>query len=104
VSDIKFFKIVTKDQDLNRVQDNLVNTLNPVFNTPILGGVLLQNISLSIGFNTIKHKLGRKLIGWVLVRQRSFANIYDNQDNNLIPSKTLTLVTGDDVIVDLYVF
>ncbi len=104
MSAVKFFKTVTKDSDLNSVQDNLINTLNPVFNTPILGGTLLQNVVLVVGPNSIEHKLGRKLVGWTITRQKSFANIYDNQDSNPIPTRTLVLVTGNDVIVDIYVF
>jgi hypothetical protein len=104
MSAVKFFKTITKDQDLNAVQDNLVRTLNPVFNTPILDGIILSNIVLNVGFNDIEHKLGRKLVGWHIIRQRSFANLYDDQDNNPLPNKTLRLVTGNAVIVDLYVF
>lgn len=104
MSAVKFFKTITKDQDLNSVQDNLINVLNPVFNTPILNGTLLQNVILTTGFNTIEHKLGRKLVGWTITRQKSFASIYDDQDNNPLPTRTLTLVTGNDVIVDIYCF
>lgn len=104
MSAVKFFKTITKDQDLNSVQDNLINVLNPVFNTPILNGTLLQNVSLVVGQNTIEHRLGRKLVGWMVTRQRSFAEIYDNQDANPLPTRTLFIVTGNDVIVDLYVF
>lgn len=104
MSAVKFFKTVTKDSDLNNVQDNLVNALNPVFNTPTLNGNLLQSVPLVTGPNVIEHKLGRKLLGWQITRQRSLANIYDGQDLNPLPTRTLILVTDADVTIDLYTF
>lgn len=100
----RFFKINTEDSNINRIQDNLVRTLNPVFNTPILGGNILQNIPLIVGTNAINHKLGRALQGWYLVRKRGPAEIYDTQDANTTPTKTLLLITDTDVVVDIYVF
>lgn len=100
----KFFKVNTSDKELNQIQDNLVRTLNPVIETPILGGTLLQSVALVTGSNVINHKLGRKLIGWVVSRQRSAANIYDDQDNNSTPQLNLILVTSADVILDIYCF
>lgn len=101
---VKFYKITTDNTDLNKVQDNLIRTLNPVFNTPILNGSILQNVALVAGSNIVNHKLGRDLLGWKIVRQRAAANIYDNQDNNLTPSKNLLLISDAPVIVDIYVF
>lgn len=101
---IKLQKQPTQDPDLNKVQDNLIRTLNPVFNTPIMGGNLLQQIPLKIGSNSVNHKLGRTLVGWYLTRKRGSADIYDNQDNNIVPASTLLLISDTDIIVDIYVF
>lgn len=100
----KFTKQSTQDPDLNKVQDNLTRTLNPVFNTPILEGNLLQKIPLLTGSNTINHKLGRTLIGWMITRQRGAASIYDAQDLNSMPASTLILISSAPAIVDIYVF
>lgn len=99
-----FTKLITHDPDLNKVQDTLVRTLNPVFNTPILGGNLIQGAILKTGFNAINHKLGRTLVGWIIVRQRAAASIYDDQDFNTVPAQTLILVTDAPVTVDIYCF
>jgi len=101
---VKFFKAPTQDQELNRIQDNLIRTLNPVFDTPILAGNLLQSVPLVVGSNIVNHKLGRNLIGWMLTRQRSLANIYDNQDNNTMPSTSLILISDANVTIDIYCF
>lgn len=101
---IKFPKLQSTDQTLNLVQDNLIRTLNPVFDTPTLGGQILTKVPLVIGSNSINHKLGRNLVGWQIVRQRALASIYDTQDTNTTPSITLNLVSDAIVVVDLYVF
>ena len=101
---IKFFKTPCKDQELSNVQDNLIRTLNPVFDTPILGGVQLTSIVLAVGSNNISHKLSRNLIGWVITRQRAAASIYDTQDTNLTPQLSLKLTSDAIVTIDLYCY
>lgn len=100
----KFQVINTNTPDLGTVQQNLVRTLNPIFNTPILGGNLLTNQTLSIGLNSINHGLGRNLNGWIPVRVRAAATFFDSQDSNQTPTLTLALNSSAAVVVDLYVF
>lgn len=94
----------TSDADLATVQRNLVRVLQPIFNTPTLGGNLLVNQPLLVGENTINHGLGRQLNGWQIVRQRAQASIWDTQDNNKTPALTLLLNSDTVVHVDIYVF
>ena len=70
----------------------------------LMGGNLLTNQGLVDGDNTINHKLGRNLVGWIITRQRSAGTIYDTQDTNPTPSMTLTLNCTGSPIVDIYVF
>jgi hypothetical protein len=100
----KFFKFNTSSEELNRVQDNLVRTLAPIFTNPILNYTLLSEVQLVVGTNTINHKLGRPLIGWIVTRKRSAAEIYDTQDSNLSPQNSLLLMSDAIVTVDLYCF
>ena len=100
----KFNVINTSTPDLGLVQQNLVRVLNPVFNTPTLGGNLLTSQTLKAGATTINHGLGRNLNGWQIVRQRSQANIWDSQDANQTPNLTLALNSSASVVVDIYCF
>lgn len=100
----KFFSLQTKNLELNRVQDNIQRTLEPLFNTPILAGNLLTKINLVAGSNIINHGLGRNLIGWQIARLRANAAIYDNQDFNPTPNLTLILVSDAPVTIDIYVY
>lgn len=95
-------------QDNDRVFQMMQNTwatqLNPLLANPSLQTLILENISLVTGSNVINHKLGRKLQGWRIVRQRSAASVYDNQDTNQSPQLTLVLVSSANVSVNLEVF
>lgn len=99
-----FYKTPTQDSDLNNVQNVLVRTLNPVFSMPLMGGNLLTNQTLTTGSNSINTGLSRELTGWIIVRQRAAAAIYDTQDTNKTPTMTLQLTSSAPVVLDLYVF
>lgn len=97
-------KINTPDRIINMVQDNIANVLEPLSSNPLISGLILTSVALKTGSNTVNHKLGRKLRGWFIVRQRSAASIYDNQDSNTLNAVSLILVSSANVTVDLYVF
>lgn len=86
------------------MQTNWAQQINPVLALPTNKGLLLQSVSLTTGDNVIDHKLGRKLQGWQIVRQRASAALYDKQDANQMPALTLVLNTSANVTVDLFVF
>lgn len=97
--------VQTTDRTINQLQQNIAQAVQPLLsNAQNLGG-LLTSISLNVGSNTINHGLDRTLQGWSIVRLRStFAQIYDTQDSNQSPSKTLLLTSDTAVVVDIYVF
>lgn len=92
------------DQSFTLMQTSWATQLNPVITLPQSSGVILKNVKLSIGDNTIDHRLGRELQGWQLIRVRAAAIIYDKQDSNQLKSKTLVLNSSAAVVVDLFVF
>lgn len=100
----QFYITPTGDAALDNVQKNLVRILTPVTSMSLMGGNLLTNQGLGTGDNTINHGLGRTLVGWIIVRQRAAASIYDTQDTNPSPTKTLTLNSSAGVTVDIYCF
>lgn len=94
----------TSFKDLQLLQTNWSKQLNPVLAQPINQGTILTEVSLTTGDNTINTGLNRKLQGWIIIRQRALASIYDKQDNNSTPSQTLILNSSAAVVVDLLVF
>lgn len=97
-------KIQTNDRTINQLQQNIIPVVNQINKNPIVTGTILQSQSLKSGSNTINHNLGRTLQGWVPVRVRSQATLWDSQDGNATPQKTLILNTTADVVVDIMVF
>lgn len=94
--------IKSDDQTLELIQTKWAAILNPLLARPI--PIILKNISLQNGTTVVNHLLGRRLAGWKTVRVRASANIYDNQDSNQTPEKTLILISNAAVVVDLEVF
>ena len=94
----------SQSKDLSLMQTSWASQLNPLLNMPLNNGIVLQNIQLSSGSNTINHLLGRNLNGWFITRQRSSATIYDTQDSNPNPSQTLVLHSSGSVSVNIFVF
>lgn len=93
----------------NKLPLNLLLTqwsaqLNPLLASPLAGASLLSNISLTEGVNTIEHKLGRPLQGYVVVLNSSNATFYDNQNTNPATDKTLILNASVATTVSLLVF
>lgn len=97
--------VQTQDRTVNQLQQNIRQAVDPLLSNPENLGLLITSVILSIGSNTINHGLGRVLQGWSIVRLRNtFAQIYDTQDGNPSPAKTLLLTSDTLVTVDLYVF
>jgi hypothetical protein len=100
-----FPKLQTGDPVLQRLQDNIAISLNPLVTSPTLNTQVLKSVSLSSGTNVINHKLGRNLQGWKITRMRdTFSQIYDSQDSNPNPTKTLILNSSVNVVIDIEVF
>lgn len=97
-------RVQSQNRELNQVQDHLQRSLSPLLGNSALYGELINSVKLVSGANRVDHKLGRKLQGWTIVRQRAQAQVWDSQDSNLTPELNLTLSASAPVTVDLYVF
>jgi hypothetical protein len=92
-------------RDIARVQDNIEQFAQPIVNSEIIDGTLCKNVSLTAGVaNDVTHMLGRKPLGWMLVRKRQDSRIWDLQDDNPNPTTTLTMACSHDVTVDIWFF
>lgn len=97
-------QVQSGDRNQNQLQSNIITQLNGLIKNPLMSGQLIQDIELDVGSNVVNHKLNRNLIGWMIVRQRSAANVFDTQDSNDTPNLNLLLTSDAIVSVDLYVF
>lgn len=101
----KIASVQTDDRNFQQYQQNVQRTMNPILNNPILDGIILERVVLATGDNFVSHTLGRRLLGWIPVRRRAAATLFDKQDTNPnIVDTTLVLNASAPVTVDLYVF
>lgn len=88
-------RIVTTNQDLQLVQDNVNNALVPIQKSPFVGGVLLTGISLKTGSNAVLHTLGRTPTLWVIcdinASQTIYRTTWDTTNINLTASGAVTI-------------
>lgn len=100
-----FKKVANATEDTAKLQERLDEFFVPIAKCPLIDGVLLTNISVPTGSTIqVSHKLGRELIGWLVVRNRSQATVWDSQDANVFKQKTLALNSSANTVVDLWVF
>lgn len=92
------------DRDFQLMQSAWATQLNPLIAAPFAQGVFLENVSLATGLNSINHKLGHPLRGWIVTRLKASATLFDTQDTNVTPSVTLDLNASAPVVVSLFVF
>lgn len=97
-------RIGSEDPVIEELQDNAEPIMRQVEKAFLLDGVLKKRQSLTTAPTSINHGLGRAPIGFIVVRRRANANVWDLQDDNTRPTKTLTLISSADVEVDLWIF
>jgi len=75
----------------------LTNEQNRIANNALLNGLLLSDVEVtSERVNKIRHKLGRKLLGWIVVMNgRNDIAFYDTQKDNPAPENELWLFPGE---------
>lgn len=91
------------DQSFTLMQSQWSSQINPVLNNPLVNGVLQKGIKLVTGTNSVNHKLGRILQGYLITAMYdNFSQVYTTTSLN--PSLTLSLNSSVDVTIDLYCF
>jgi hypothetical protein len=86
-------------------QDSVGRALNPILSSEIWDGVLLRDVYLEAGvLARIKHRLGRELVGYIVVQKNANASIWDEQSTNNQRDLFLNLQTSADCKVSIWVF
>lgn len=97
------YRIQSNDEILNRVQDNVAIVVNALTAVPLNSGIVLNDLVLASGDNTVYTTLPTALSGWFLTKKSANVDIYDKQSTNTNP-KTLILNSSGAVTVSLFVF
>lgn len=98
-------RMQTENREINQLQTNIIGNINPILKmNPQLFGNVIQSVSLQSGqVNYVNIGLSTNLQGWTLVRKRSTADVWDNQDTNKNQG-TLALQCSANVVVDVWVW
>lgn len=99
-----FRRIHSDNREIVQVQKNIQDALSQILVLPILNGTLLENLVLSAGDNTITHKLGRKVKGYIVVRKSAVSNIYDKISTDTKLDQQFTLNASVACTISLWVF
>ena len=95
-------QIATKNQELDRVQDNIQTFSEVLTKIPFLDGVLLEDVILTTTEKLINHTLGRKPLGWIIVKKNAAQDIYES--GTTLQTRFLSLTAAGTVTVNLWVF
>jgi hypothetical protein len=97
-----FKKLAQTTFEAAKAQDNNRQFNDQFKNNPLLDGVRLQNITIGTGASgtQIAHKLERKPLGYIIIRQNADARIWWLSWND----RFLVLRSSASVNVDIWVF
>jgi len=101
---VRSFKKMGSEDDINRIQDNIDAVLRPLQASPIGQGNLLTGVVLINGATEVEHKLGRDLLGWIIVGKNQNLQVWDSQSTNVKKSKTLVLNCTAALVCSIWVF
>lgn len=91
----------SKDPQMNLLQTSWKAQIDPVISNPVTNGIILTNISLTVGNNVINHKLSRVQQGWIITDINADSRIFRNAPFNTL---TLTLHASAAATINLLVF
>ena len=89
----------------NSAQDHIESVINPVLDSAIIDGVILEDIDLvSTGFTSVEHKLGRKPRGYLVIRKSAAETVYEDVGDYDNRKLFIKLRASGSVTVNLWVF
>ena len=89
----------------NNAQDHIEEVINPVLNSVIVDGVILEDIDLVSGsFTDIEHKLGREPRGYLVIRKSAAQTVYEEAGDYDNRKLFIKLRASGSVTVNLWVF
>lgn len=98
----KIVKVQTQDDDINKLQDSIAASVDPILSKPWLDSQVLTGITLVQGqTNAVPHKLGRKPYGSNVIYSNTQYDVWNvKASDNLC----VYLTCSATVTVDLIVF
>ena len=100
-----FQSVSSRDPDVKNLQYRLEETLRPVTGSFIVDGRMIEDIDLASGTTSkIAHKLGRKLVGWIVVSKNAAQHVYDVNSGKTDLNLYIHLTASGTTTVNVWVF
>jgi hypothetical protein len=101
----KFVRQHTNDPDIQAIQTNIEQFSGGLSaNIPIINGFIVTDVAITSGTaKTVDHALERPP-NWIVIKKNANATVWDSQDTNANPKRTLILNSSANVTVDLWIF
>ena len=92
-------------REFNIGQDHIEEVITPVLNAAIIDGVIVEDVILnSSTFTDIKHKLGRKPRGYIVIRKSAAQTVFEEAGDYENRKLFLKLRASGTVTVNLWIF
>ena len=76
-----FRKLVTRDPDLLKVQENVEQAIKPLLQSIVVSGQVLKSVTVSAGSNNlVEHGLGREIQGYIVIKRSANSTVFDKPD------------------------
>lgn len=96
-------RLIAESEELNRVQANISDSVEPLEKSLIGKGLVLLLVKLKASQPyEVSHGLARAPVGYIPISKSGPAIVWDIP--NTLPAKFLTLVSDTDVTLKLWVF
>ena len=86
---------------LPMMQTRWKSILDPVLSNLLINSILLQDITLITGNNTINHKLGRVPVGYIMVNSSTLITLYTSAPFTAV---NMTVNASSGGVISLVVF
>lgn len=97
---LRFQRIQTSNEELNLLQNRIAESFDAMTSCQLLGGNLLQQVSLKTGSNLISHGLGRNYISFLQGNSSAPVNLSYGASPDR--SKYINIVASAPCSVDLF--
>ena len=90
--------------DFVQLQNDLYNFVNFIVSNKQFDSAILSDQTVTAGTNLIRHKLGRKIIGWYVIDTNAAVTLYRDYTSTEDLYTTLPLVADASATISLLVF
>jgi hypothetical protein len=96
--------ILTGNADVDRAIAEVNKAVTAIGLVPLLDGALVENVALTTTTSKVAHKLGRRPVGYIVVRSSAGVLPFDENDGKGDLAQFLYLRSSAPVTVNLWVY